>query len=103
MPDEKELDLTFVVLAYNEEQLIEATVLEIISMLEAVDRRATILIMDDGSIGPRPSPTGWSPSTATSAATITRRTSASPPTSARASSWWRPPGTPPSRGTTSSS
>jgi glycosyltransferase involved in cell wall biosynthesis len=49
MPDEKELDLTFVVLAYNEEQLIEATVLEIISMLEAVDRRATILIMDDGS------------------------------------------------------
>jgi glycosyltransferase involved in cell wall biosynthesis len=43
------LDLTFIVIAYNEERGIGSTVEEIRTMLRNIGRNAPILIMDDGS------------------------------------------------------
>jgi hypothetical protein len=43
------LDLTFIVIAYNEERSVGSTVEEIRSMLRSIGRSAPILIMDDGS------------------------------------------------------
>lgn len=45
----RKLDLTFIVLAYNEEGALEATVEEIIRFYRRMNISAPVLIMDDGS------------------------------------------------------
>ncbi len=54
MASSESLDLTFVVIAYNEEELLEATVVEIQALLESVGKDAPVLIMDDGSTDATP-------------------------------------------------
>jgi len=45
----EKLDLTFIVIAYNEEGAVRETIEEIISLFRKVNISAPILIMDDGS------------------------------------------------------
>jgi glycosyltransferase involved in cell wall biosynthesis len=54
MSSTESIDLTFVVIAYNEAELLEATILEIQDMLASIGRQAPILIMNDGSTDATP-------------------------------------------------